>query len=129
MKLFTASGHRRVFVHPSSVNFTAPRFESPYLVYTELVETSKAFLRDTSMAPVFAVLLFGGAVVADAVKGTLRVDGWAEFRAPGKVAVLVRELRAEVARVLLAKIRDPGVHVGGHPALATVMRLVCRDGQ
>lgn len=32
----------RVFQHPSSVNFNCSRFESGWLIYTDMVETSKA---------------------------------------------------------------------------------------
>ncbi len=32
----------RVFIHPASVNFTCGSFPSGYLVYTDIVETSKA---------------------------------------------------------------------------------------
>lgn len=32
----------RVFLHPSSANFNCGRFESNWLVFTEMVETSKA---------------------------------------------------------------------------------------
>ena len=31
----------RVFLHPSSVNFNCARFESGWLIYTDMVETSK----------------------------------------------------------------------------------------
>ena len=50
----------RVFLHPSSLNFGCGRFESGWLVYSEVVETSKAFVRESSRVPVYAILLFGG---------------------------------------------------------------------
>lgn len=50
----------RVFLHPSSVNFSCGKFESGWLAYSEIVETSKVFVRESSMVPVYAVLLFGG---------------------------------------------------------------------
>lgn len=31
----------RVFLHPASTNFSVGRFESPWLVYSEKVKTSK----------------------------------------------------------------------------------------
>jgi hypothetical protein len=34
----------------------------------------------------------------------LQVDGWAEFRAPARIGVLVRELRAGVAMLLGRKV-------------------------
>ena len=50
----------RVFLHPSSLNFRCGRFESGWLVFSELVQTSKVFVRESSMVPVYAILLFGG---------------------------------------------------------------------
>ena len=55
-----ALGTGRVFLHPSSVNFRCGKFESGWLAYSEIVETSKVFVRESSMVPVYAVLLFGG---------------------------------------------------------------------
>ena len=50
----------RVFIHPGSVNFNVGRFDSGWLVYTDMVSTSKLFVRESSMVPVYALLLFGG---------------------------------------------------------------------
>jgi hypothetical protein len=50
----------RVFIHPSSVLFTAAEFSSPWLVFMTKVKTSKVFVRDASMADPYALLLFGG---------------------------------------------------------------------
>ena len=80
------------------------------------------------MVPVFAMLLFGGSIEADALNKRLLVDGWAKFEAPGRVAVQIRELQAEVRKLLLRKIRDPRCDIGGHPALAVMQRLVGSDG-
>ena len=38
---FFERGKGRVFHHPSSINFDCGRFESGWLVYTDMVETSK----------------------------------------------------------------------------------------
>ena len=50
----------RVFIHPSSVLFTAAEFSSPWLVFMTKIKTSKVFVRDASMADPYALLLFGG---------------------------------------------------------------------
>ena len=50
----------RAFIHPGSVNFDVGRFDSGWLVYTELVATAKLYVRESSMVPVYALLLFGG---------------------------------------------------------------------
>jgi len=36
----------RVFLHPTSLNFDIGKFDSPWLVYFDKVQTSKIFVRD-----------------------------------------------------------------------------------
>lgn len=52
----------RVFIHPGSVNFDVGKFDSGWLVYTEMVATAKLYVRESSLVPVYALLLFGGRV-------------------------------------------------------------------
>lgn len=83
----------RVFLHPSSCNFDNFSFkESNFVMYGErqLVTyptsnsnngggggtDSKVFLRDTTEAPAFALMFFGGELQADYAEGTVTVDGW-----------------------------------------------------
>ena len=40
----------RVFMHPSSVNLPVGKYESPWLVYSERVETARVYVRDNTMA-------------------------------------------------------------------------------
>ena len=49
-----------VFLHPSSVTYNTGHFENPYLVYHEKIKTSRVFLREVSMVPVYPMILFGG---------------------------------------------------------------------
>jgi ATP-dependent RNA helicase DHX57 len=118
----------RVFLHPSSINFTCGKFESGWLVYSDLVQTSKVFVREASMVPVYAVLLFGGEVSVHHGEGLVRVDGWATFKAPARIAVLVRELRAEVAALLGKKVVDPGLDVGRSRVVEAMHHLLSTDG-
>ena len=59
-----------VNIHPSSVNGKAGQFDTPYLVYHEKVRTSRVFVRELSMVPVYPMVLFGG---ADGVNVELQV--------------------------------------------------------
>jgi len=118
----------RVFLHPSSINFTCGKFESGWLVYSDLVQTSKVFVREASMVPVYAVLLFGGEVSVHHGEGLVRVDGWATFKAPARIAVLVRELRAEVAALLGRKVIDPGLDLGTSRVVEAMHHLLSTDG-
>lgn len=118
----------RVFMHPSSVNFTAGKFESGWLVHTEMVETSKVFVRECSMVPVYAMLLFGGEVTVDHEKSALMVDGWARFQASAKVGVLVRELRARLSQLMEYKVRCPESDVTRDPVILAMHELLGSDG-
>lgn len=69
----SSSCEERVWIHPSSVAFAQQKFASPWLVYSDLVTTSRAFLRDVSEVSPYAVLLFGGPLRVDVTKGTIAV--------------------------------------------------------
>lgn len=118
----------RVFLHPSSINFSTGKFESGWLAYSELVQTSKVFVRESSMVPVYALLLFGGDLLVHHDQGLVRVDGWATFKAPGRIAVLVRELRAEAAALLQRKIEDPSLELGRSRVVEAMHHLLSTDG-
>lgn len=60
-------------MHPSSINFGAGKFESGWLVYSELVETGKPYVRESSMVPGYAVLLFCGTLQVQHEAGTVKV--------------------------------------------------------
>ena len=96
----------RVFIHPSSVNFSVGKFESGWLVYSDIMETSKVFVRECSMVPVYSVLLFAGSVAVQHEKATIVVDDWATFKAPARIGVLVREMRQALGKILDKKIED-----------------------
>ncbi|KAK9846310.1 hypothetical protein WJX81_001334 [Elliptochloris bilobata] len=117
----------RVFIHPASVNFSCGSFPSGWLVYTDIVETSKVFVREASMVPVYALLLFGGSIVVKHAEGLLQIDGWV-LKAPARIAVLVRELRQEVDRLLLQKVERPGLDLAHSPAVAAMHNLLATDG-
>ncbi|EFJ42064.1 hypothetical protein VOLCADRAFT_119557, partial [Volvox carteri f. nagariensis] len=118
----------RVFIHPSSQLFTVGKFESGWLVATQMTETSKLFVREASMVPVYALLLFGGEINVDHGGARLWVDGWAEFKAAAQVGVMVRQLRGEMDRLLGAKINDPELRLGSDPIVAAVEQLLSTDG-
>ena len=118
----------RVFLHPCSVNFSSSRFETGWLVYTNMVQTSKTFVRESSMVPPYAILFFGGSIEVRHEQGVLLVDGWAKFRAPARIAVLVRELRAEVDSLLLSKIKSPSLDVSSSPVVQVLLDLLQNNG-
>ena len=125
---FYAREAGRVFLHPSSINFGCGAFESPWLVYSEAVHTAKVYIRECTMVPPYALLLFGGDIGVNVQKGTLSLDDWAEFEAPPKVAVLVRELRAGVDRLLASKVENPAMDLSQSAAVKALLALISSDG-
>ncbi|KAK3252316.1 hypothetical protein CYMTET_38381 [Cymbomonas tetramitiformis] len=118
----------RVFLHPSSVNFNVGRFESGWLIYSERVQTAKVYVRECTMVPPYALLLFGGDIEVLHADGQVTVDRWVRFQAPARIAVLVRELRAEVDKLLVEKIRVPQLDLSAAPTLEAMLKLLATDG-
>lgn len=118
----------RAFMHPGSICFRIGKFDSGFMVFTSMTQTSKLFVREASMVPVYSLLLFGGSLDIDMAHSIISVDGWAEFKAPASIGILVKGLRAELDAVLAAKIRDPGLELSNSKAAAAVMELLSTDG-
>jgi len=96
-----------VQIHPCSVNYDAKSFDSIWLLYHEKVQTTALFLRDTTTVTPYALLLFGnGELRIDPSLGSVRMD-WLAFRAPVKVAVLLKEMRTHLNRVLAERVDTP----------------------
>lgn len=55
-------------------------------MFTQLVETSRPFVREASMVPVYGLLAFGGQLEVLHDQGLLLLDGWAKFKAPARVS-------------------------------------------
>mmetsp|Transcript_21181 Transcript_21181/g.58791 ORF Transcript_21181/g.58791 Transcript_21181/m.58791 type:complete len:1160 (+) Transcript_21181:1213-4692(+) len=121
--------HRgRVFLHPSSINVGSGRFSSNWLLFTEMVETSKVFVRDSSMVPAFAMLLFGGSMKVFHEEGLVKLDGWAAFKVPARVSVLLQQLRAEIDNLLAAKMADVQLDLGRSAVSEAMFQLLATDG-
>jgi hypothetical protein len=88
IKFFTEDVGGRVFLHPSSVNTKNVEYESPWLVYLQMMETARVYAYDATMVHPYALLLFGGEVGVDHANGLVTVDKWIKFRATGRIAVL-----------------------------------------
>lgn len=97
----------RIFIHPSSINFQASRYASPWLIFNELIKTSKVFVRETSMIAPYALLLFGGKIDIQHDKGLVVLDNWIRFQAVPLIAVLIKTIRSELDHLLQKKIKEP----------------------
>ena len=118
----------RVFLHPASVNFHCGKFESRWIVYSERVETAKVYIRDNTMVGSYSLLLFGGDITVHHDQGLVRIDDWATFAAPAKIGVLVKELRAKVDELLLARINHPSATLASTPVVRALLSLLESEG-
>lgn len=119
----------RVFIHPTSINFTTNDWSCPWLVYHEKVHTSKVFVRDCTEVSPYAILLFGGKISVQAGLGKIAVDdGWVRFEAVGRIAALVNGLRQRLDGMLWEKIEDPRLDIAGSKLSRALVELLQTDG-
>ena len=127
-------GMQRVFIHPSSINFSNSTFRaSPFVLYgervmTQTVTNSKAYLRDTTEVTAFPLLFFGGKLEAQYLEGTVTCDSWIKFSAPGRLVALVQGLRKELDAILLKKISDPTFDLSTNSVIPVVCKLLDKNG-
>ena len=60
-------------------------------------------------------------------KSTVTIDGEITFEAPGRVAVLVRELRTALDKLLTDKIASPALEIASHPVLGAIVNLLATE--
>ena len=116
-------------LHPSSVCADAPRLDSRYLAFHEMVATSQLYLRDATTVSPYSLLLFGGQVEVDAAHGTVSVDRLLSFRCNARVAQLFHELRARLDAELAAKIAEPESDLSAHAASVVEVVSELLDGE
>ena len=103
-------------------------YRVPWLVYYQKVKTSKVFLRDATMVPPYALLLFGGTLDVLHEKGKIVVDKWMYFQAPARVGVLIRELRKSLDLLLSKKIESPSLSISDSPIIDAIQTLMKANG-
>ncbi len=125
-----------VHVHPSSVNSQTAEYENPYLVYHEKIKTSRVFVRELSMVPVYPMILFGGSgVTVELQRGQFVLsleDGWIKFvAAEHRMAELLKEIRYELDQLLAEKIEDPKLDLltygRGKLIIETIVNLISTE--
>lgn len=124
----SAPRDERVFLHPSSSNFSQQQYDSPWLLFTELVQTSKLFVRESTMVNPYALLLFGGRIDVMHDRGLLTIDNWISFHAVARIGVLIKAVRQHLDRLLRAKIEDPGVDIARSELVTAISHLLKSEG-
>ncbi|RAL04765.1 RNA helicase [Aspergillus ibericus CBS 121593] len=126
----------RVFIHPSSVLFSAQSYpsSSAYLTYFTKMATSKVFIRDLTPFNAYSLLLFCGSIDLDTTGRGLIVDGWLRLRGWARIGVLVSRLRMMLDEVIAMRIDQPAsVGCGDRASIAdqvveVVKRLIEFNG-
>ncbi|XP_017146133.1 putative ATP-dependent RNA helicase DHX57 [Drosophila miranda] len=133
---FKTRGDGYVKIHPSSVNSQVATFQSPFLVYQEKVRTSAIYIRDCSMLPLIALVLFAGSdfkvELHDGDFLFLLETGWIILKAHDhETAEMVQCLRSELIKLLEEKIRDPCLnllhHKNGCRMIANIVHLLSKN--
>ena len=76
----------------------------------------------------YGVTVNAGKISVQHEEGTLKLDGWATFKAPARIAVLIRELRQQVDHLFLAKVADASLDMFDSPITAVMHDLLAKDG-
>lgn len=118
----------RVYLHPASANARMGGFHSPWMVYFNKVKTSMVFVRDSTMVPPYALLLFGGKLDVRHAQNKIVIDGWMYFDAASVVGVVILELRKALDDLLSKKIEDPGIDVSSSKLIDAITKLLVKSG-
>ena len=125
---YNGIAEERVFMHPSSANFSVGNYSCPWLVYHQLVRTSKAFLRDATECSSYALLLFGGKLDVKASDELIVVDGYARLSANARIGALIGGLRRKVDELLSKKVAKPSLDIAGSTEMKIIVSLLKTDG-
>ena len=121
-----------VYLHPSTIAFSAKELPSRYGCYHDIMKTSKIYIRDLTAVSKFTILLFGGDLKVYQTHGVVAVDKWLKFRVSAKPATLIKHLRAQLEALLLEKIMDPSMDIAesrkGRAVIASVSSLLQLEG-
>ena len=120
-----------VYLHPSTIAFSAKELDSRYCCYHEIVKTSKVYVRDCTSISKFSLLLFGGSLKVYQDKRVVAIDEWLKFRCDAKPATLVKYLRQSMEVLLLEKIMDPSMDIAasikGTAVIQSVTQLLMME--
>ncbi|CAA7264809.1 unnamed protein product [Cyclocybe aegerita] len=124
----------RAFLHPGSVLFGTSAWKPPFLIYFHKYMTTKVFLRDATKVPMYSLLLFGGPVSVNHVRGGLTVgtkDSLVKLAAIPRIGILVNQLRRLLDAQLQRSIEDGTMLTtrSGNPVIHATMALLTYDGK
>lgn len=126
---FVTATNGQVFIHPSSILFRDKRFHNKYIIYHEVVRTTKLYVRDATMVSPYSLMLFGGHFQYDKVKSMVVIDEFTKFKVSKQLAHLIKALRDELDRFLLHKFEHPELDVSekGEELVQTISQLLASE--
>lgn len=127
-KYYHNIAEERVFIHPSSANFSVGDYSCPWLVFHELVRTSKPFLRDANECNIYDLLLFGGNLQVSSSEGVIIIDDYVRLSANARIGALIGGLRRKVDEVLSQKVANPALEVEKSVEMRLIVKLLKTDG-
>ena len=91
---------------------TTKAMECSYIVFREKIKTSRVFVRECSLVPIYSMVLFGGfGVDVELQRGQFVLsmeDGWIKFVTFSHVfAECLKEMRREIDKLLDEKSAKP----------------------
>jgi hypothetical protein len=95
------------------------------------VQTTRVFVRDSTVVTPYAFLLFGGDISVKHEEAELAVDGWIQFRGVARTGVLFKEVRRVWESLLVNKIENPSRsfrEMCGGDLIEVIARLVATEG-
>lgn len=128
VKYYHGKSEERVFIHPSSANFSVGSYSCPWLVFYHLVRTSKPFMRDITECSSYDLLLFGGNIEVLASNNLILIDNYVRLSANARIGALVGGLRKKIDDILSKKISDPQYDVTDSVEMKIIVKLLRTDG-
>uniref|UniRef100_A0A7S2WP36 RNA helicase n=2 Tax=Eucampia antarctica TaxID=49252 RepID=A0A7S2WP36_9STRA len=118
----------RVFLHPASTMFSVGTYGCPWLVYHELVRTSKPFLRDATECSSYSLLLFGGKISVQVANDLIIIDDYVHLSANARIGALIGGLRKKIDDLLTEKVKDPTLDISSRVEMKIIVKLLVSDG-
>ena len=112
---------------------TTKAMECSYIVFREKIKTSRVFVRECSLVPIYSMVLFGGFEIDVELQFLLSMeDGWIKFVTFSHViAECLKEMRRELDKLLEEKIAKPDLdltkNVKGKLIIDTIVNLIQKE--
>ncbi len=114
-------------LHPGSLLANAGTFARgwPHVVYTEVMQSTRKYVRDATAVSTLPLILFSKSRVAQPSRHLLVVDGWLRFRVTGLQFVSIENLRLALDKSLKARLDDVDMDIDA--IIDTAVEMIKRE--